>query len=955
MSNEAIELTVNGVLHRVEAAPDTTLLDFLRDRLGLTGTKNGCGEGHCGACTVIVNGKAQRSCLLRLGRLRGAHVETIEGLSTPTTVHALQYAFVKEGAVQCGFCTPGMIMAAKALLDANPAPDEAAIRSALARNLCRCTGYIKIVAAVREAAAMLRRGEVQVPRERVLALVSGGVGKPAARLDGIERATGALRYTADLNRPGQLYGRVLRSRYPHAEVLSIDTSEARRAPGVVAVFTAGDVPGRKHFGELIADQPVLAVDRVRYVGDAVAVVYAETEAQAAAALDLIRVEYRELPVVDSPEVALAPGAPQVHEKGNLLKEVHIRKGDVAAGFAEADIIVEGTYRTPFIEHAYMEPEACLAEPDGEGGVVVYEGSQGPWPIREQVSASLALPHERVRVVHMPVGGAFGGKEDVTLQILAALGALRLGRPVKMVMGRRESIRVSTKRHAETVHFRTGATRDGRLTAMEVTIHADTGAYASLGPSVIFRSASFACGPYRVPNVKVDAYLAYTNNVPCGAMRGFGNPQVTFACELQMDELARRLGMDPIALRERNALRPGDATATGDVLAESVGALPTLEAVREALAKVELPAPRPGRRIGVGVATSFKNVGLGGGLRDEAEARLQLQADGTLLVRTGCSDLGGGAETAMAQLASEVTGVPLGAVRVHTGDTRFDPRGGMTTASRETFISGNAVVAAARVWRERALAEAAQLLGLRAGEIDLCDGRFVLRTGGAVPEPPAGAVPEAPAGAAPEAPAGAVPEPPLLDLAGLAARLAEEGRTLEAEGRYAADGTRAYKDVPAGPYDPAEHRLHVAYCFGTQAAVVEVDEATGEVEVLRVIAAHDAGTVINPQAVEGQIEGGVMMGLGYALSEAFIMRQGQIVTDTLRKLGVPGIERLPEIWAIPVEDPHPEGPLGAKGMGELPTSATAPAIVNAIYDAVGVRIRELPATPARVREAMAERR
>jgi len=935
MSDEAIELTVNGVLHRVQAAPDMTLLSFLRDTLGLTGPKNGCGEGHCGTCTVIVNGKAQRSCLLRLSRLRGAQVETIEGLSTPSTLHALQYAFLEQGAVQCGFCTPGMIMAAKALLDSNPDPDDAAIRAALAHNLCRCTGYVKIVAAVRRAAELIRHGQAQVPRERAEALVAGGVGKSAARLDGIERVTGALRYTADLNRPGQLYGRVLRSRYPHAEVLSIDTSEARRAPGVVAVFTASDVPGRKHFGELIADQPVLAVDRVRYVGDAVAVVYAETEAQAAAALDLIRVEYRELPVVDGPEAALAPGAPKVHEKGNLLKDVHIRKGDVAAGFAEADIIVEGTYRTPFIEHAYMEPEACLAEPDGEGGVVVYEGSQGPWPIHEQIVASLALPPEKVRVVHMPVGGAFGGKEDVTLQILAALGAWRLGRPVKMVMGRRESIRVSTKRHAETVHFRTGAKRDGRLTAMEVTIHADTGAYASLGPSVIFRSASFACGPYEVPNVKVDAYLAYTNNVPCGAMRGFGNPQVTFACELQMDELARRLGMDPFALRELNALRPGSVTATGEVLTASVGALPTLQAVRAALARVELPAPRPGKRIGVGVAASFKNVGLGGGLKDEAEARLQLQADGTLLVRTGCSDLGGGAETAMAQLASEVTGVPLRAVRVHTGDTRLDPRGGMTTASRETFITGNAVVAAARAWRERVLEEAAEALGPDApvdgvGQpgpaLDLREGRIVAVADGRE----------------------------LLSLRELAARLAEQGRTVEAHGRYAADSTRAYKDVPAGPYDPAEHRLHVAYCFGTQAAVVEVDEATGQVDVLRVIAAHDAGTIINPQAVEGQIEGGVMMGLGYALSEAFVMREGQIVTDTLRKLGVPTIERLPEITAIPVEDPHPEGPLGAKGMGELPASATAPAIINAIYDAVGVRIRELPATPARVREALAGR-
>ncbi|HPL28962.1 MAG TPA: molybdopterin-dependent oxidoreductase, partial [Anaerolineae bacterium] len=791
MSDQGIELTVNGLLRRTELPPETTLLTYLRDVLGLTGTKNGCSQGHCGTCTVIVDGKAQRSCLLRLGRLRGAHIETIEALSTPTTVHALQYAFVHQGAVQCGFCTPGMVMAAKALLDVTPDPDDAAIRAALAHNLCRCTGYVKVVAAVREAAALMRAGEAQVPRERAQALIAGGLGASAARLDGLERATGSLCYTADLNRPGQLYGRALRSRYPHAEVLSVDTARARQAPGVVAVFTAADVPGAKHHGTIVSDWPVLAVDRVRYVGDAVAVVYAETEAQAAAALELIDVSYCELPVVASPEAALRPDAPRVHEGGNLLKEYHLHKGNVAAGLAEADVIVEGSYRTPFVEHAYMEPEAALAEPDGQGGVVVYVGSQGPWPDQRQIVASLALPPERVRVVHMPVGGGFGGKEDITLQILAALGALRLGRPVKMVMDRRESIRVSTKRHAETIHYRTGATRDGRITAMQVTIYGDTGAYASLGPSVIFRSASFACGPYAVPNTKVDAYLAYTNNVPCGAMRGFGNPQATFAGEVQLDELARRLGMDPLALRELNALAPGQATATGDVLTASVGALPTLHAVRDALARLDLPEPRPGRRIGVGVAASFKNVGLGGSHVDEAEALLELQPDGTLMLRSGASDLGGGAETAMAQLAAEVTGVPLAAMRTHFGDTLLDPPGAMTTASRETFITGNAVVAAARAWREQALAAAAEALGQGAADLDLRDGGFVLRTG-----------------------AGA--EPPLLTLAELAARLASRGRALSARRHYVVRGTSAYKDVPAGPYDPAEHRLHVAYCFGTQA-------------------------------------------------------------------------------------------------------------------------------------------
>ncbi len=939
---EIIELTVNSVPWRGTISPHVTLLTFLRETLGLTGTKNGCAQGHCGACMVIADGRAQRACLLRLGRLQGARVETIEALSTPTTVHALQYAFVRQGAVQCGFCTPGMIMAAKALLDHNPDPSEAEIRDALVHNLCRCTGYVKIVAAVRQAAAMLRWGQATVPRDLLAKEQGGAVGASAARLGGLARATGELRYTADLSFPGQLYGRALRSHHPHAEILAIDTARARAMPGVAAVLTAEDVPGAKHFGLVVADQPVLAIDRVRYVGDAVAVVYAEMAEQAEAALAAIEVSYRELPVVDSPEAALRPEAPRLHSGGNLLKQVSIVKGDTAAGLAQADVIVEGTYRTPFVEHAYLEPEASVATPDGQGGVVVYVGSQGPWSDRKQIGAALGLPPERVRVVHMPVGGGFGGKEDVTLQILVALGAWRTGRPVKMVMDRGESLAVSTKRHAEVLHYRTGATRDGRLVAMEVTIHADTGAYASLGPAVLFRSASFACGPYVVPNARVDAYAVYTNNVMAGAMRGFGSPQVAFAVECQMDELARRLGMDPFALRERNALEPGMATATGDLLMESVGVKATLQAVQQALAEVPLPAPKPGKRIGVGLATTYKNVGLGGGACDEAEAVVELvpvvttlvvggqeratevaTTDFSLMVRVGCADLGQGAETAMAQIAAEATGVPLGAIRVHAGDTELDPPGAMTTASRETFITGNAVLAAARQWREMALATASQATGRPVEALDLRSGRIVARDDGSA----------------------------LLELRDLARRLAGRGEALRARAHYVAPATAPYRPVPGGPHDPAAHRLHFAYCFGTQAAVVQVDPETGEVEVLRIVAAHDAGRILNPQAVEGQVEGGVMMGLGYALSEQFILHQGRIVTDTLRKLGLPTIARLPEITTILVEDPHSQGPLGAKGMAELPAAATAPAIVNAIYDAVGVRIRELPATPARVRMAM----
>jgi aldehyde oxidoreductase len=409
------------------------------------------------------------------------------------------------------------------------------------------------------------------------------------------------------------------------------------------------------------------------------------------------------------------------------------------------------------------------------------------------------------------------------------------------------------------------------------------------------------------------------------MRGFGSPQVAFSAECQMDELARRLGMDPFALRELNALQAGDIPATGDVAAESVGVGAALAAVRKALTESERPAGRPGWRVGVGVAASYKNVGLGGDSADEAEAVVELEADGMLAVRAGCADLGQGAATAMAQIAAEACGVPPDRMRVHLGDTHLDPPGAMTTASRETFITGNAVLAAARQWRELALSAAARVSGHRPADLTLRDGRFETTAG-----------------------------LPVMELDELAEALAEQGERLQARAHYVAPETHAYRPVPAGAYDPADYRMHFAYCFGVQAAVVAVDERTGEVQVLRVIAAHDAGRTINPQAVAGQIEGGIMMGLGYALSEEFALAEGRVVTDTLRKLGVPTIARLPEITTILVENPHSQGPFGAKGMAELPAAATAPAVVNAIYDAVGVRIRDLPARPERVLAGLGER-
>lgn len=921
---QRVQFTVNGQAVDVEVDPKLRLLTFLREELGLTGAKDGCSEGTCGACTVIVDGKAQRACLLRMGRLEGQQVVTIEHLAPEGQLHPLQYTMIREGAIQCGFCTPGMVMAGKALLDENPQPSNEEIKKALAHNLCRCTGYRPILAAIHEAGRLLCDGVTTIPVTDLFEEVDEVVGQVVPRVDGVEKATGRLVYAADMELEGMVHAKVLRAEHPHARLVKVDTSRAEEAEGVVAVLTAKDVPGRNGFGIIVKDQPVFAEDKVRYFGDSIAAVYAESEAQADAALELIEVEYETLPVVENPQQALAEDAPAIHAGGNVACHIPIRKGDVERGFAEADVVVEGDYYTPFVEHAYLEPEAGLAEPDGEGGVIVYVGSQSSIHDQEDVAAALGLSMERVRVVHMPMGGGFGGKEDITVQIVTALGALKIGRPVKLVWARRESIRASTKRHAEWLHYRTGATRDGRLVAAEVTIHGDGGAYASGTEAVLFRSATFSCGPYKVPNVKVDVYGTYTNNNPCGAFRGFGNPQATFASEAQMDRLADALGMDRVEFRLKNVLDVGDVTVTGHVLQHSVGARTTLEAVQKAVADLELPEVPEGHRLGIGYAASYKNVGLGSGMEDAAGAHLILQPNGTLLVREGAMDMGQGSDTVMAQIAAQTLGVPYGDLRVHVGDTALDPSGWMTTASRQTFVTGNAVRRAAEMLRGELLESVAERFDLEPETVTLVRGAFRTVDGDEL----------------------------LTTLEEVASRAAEEGQTFEAAYRYVAPQTYPVPDhvepVPDTP--PEETRLHFAYSFGAQAAVVLVNEETNEIEVLRVIAAHDVGTPVNPQGILGQIEGGIVMGMGYGLSESYRLEEGRPVTDRYAKLGLLKAEQTPEMVAIGVRNPHPEGPFGAKGMGELPMSPTAAAIANAVADALGVRVYRLPLTPREIGEA-----
>ena len=905
-----ISFYVNDEFRKVEVGRKTTLLQVLRDELYLTGTKNGCGQGQCGACTVIVDGEAVRSCVYLAHRADGKRVETIEGLARDGQLHPLQQAFIEQGAIQCGFCTPGMIMAAKALLDVKPKPTRADIYQALEQNLCRCTGYARIIEAVLAASGQRpEAGEARPPK------AFRAVGRPLPRPDARAKATGEAVFAADLYLEGMLHGKVLRSRHAHARVLRVDPSKARALPGVVAVLTAADVPGARNHGLLRNDWPVLAYDKVRYVGDAVALVAAETEEIAQAALQLIEVDYEPRPVVASAEAALAEDAPLVHEGGNVLKHLTFQRGDVEAAFAQADIVVENEYRTPAGDHSFLEPEAGVATVDGEGNVTVYAGSQIPFDDQRQIAASLDLPREKVRVVQTQVGGAFGGKEDIHTQIHVALLAQATGRPVKLVFTRQESMVVHPKRHATVIRLKTGATKAGKLLAVQAHIVGDTGAYASLGEPVMTRTATHASGPYEVPNFQVDCYAVHTNNPPAGAYRGFGVPQATFASETQMDILAEKLGMSPFELRRINALRVGATTATGQTLRESVGLLECLERVEEEVKAAEAAEGSeraPSRAWGL--ACAYKNVGLGGGLADSAGAAVELLDDGRAVVRAGAAEVGQGLVGVLTQMVVEELGVGYDKVKVILGDTGQCLDGGPTTASRQTYVTGNAVRYAARQVRQ-ALASAA------AEELDAAPDALLFQEERV-----------------------SRPDGRSISLGEAIALARREGRSLDASHVYTPPRTVSLEE---------EGDKHFAYGYAAQAAQIEVDITNGEVKVLRVIAAHDVGRAINPMAVAGQLEGGVMMGLGYALTEEFKVEEGRVLSDSFVKYKLPRIRQSPEIVPIIVEHEAADGPYGAKGVGEITSIPTTAAITNAIYAACGVRIFSLPATPDRILAALAK--
>ncbi len=917
---EHVELIVNGVARRVPGEPGKNLLDALRDDLRLVGSKNGCTTGHCGSCSVILNGLPKKACVVPLEKAAGGQVTTIEGLAVDGKLDPVQHAFMKEAGFQCGACTPGYIVAVRALLNKHPHPTRDQINRALALNICRCTGYNSILEAIYDVVDGKYGTEPSPVR---------GVGSSPVRNDAYEKVTGTSPYADDLVLPGLLHGATLRAGRPHARILRIDTSRAEALPGVHAVITARDIPGTNTFGLITADQPVLCADKVRYVGDPVAIVAAETRRIAQQAVELIAVEYEDLPPVLDVHQALADGAPLVHEghpDRNVLCHVKVRHNaeNLERAFAESDVVVEQTYELPCQEHAYLEPEACVAEVESDGTVAVWTGSQNVFSDRMQIAANLALPLEKVRVRLTTTGGAFGGKEDLTCQIHAALLARRLNRPVKFVYSREESLIVSTKRHPMVITQKTGATRDGKIKAQEAMILSDTGPYASFGYIVMLRAATHAMGPYEVEAAKIDAIATYTNTAIGGAMRGFGTPQANFACECNLDMVAERLGIDPLELRRRNAVKVGSMLATGHVLEESVGLRETLERAAAAARRPDWKAwkrEKPGR--GIGVACGFKNVGLGHGEEgtiDRAGARVEVDARGRVTVFAGAADNGQGINQVIGQVASQVLQVDFDQVRVVMGDTKTTPYGGVSSASRQTFMTGNAVMKAAEQLVKDMKRLASPLLGLPPQMLEVRDGRILAKdgTGRSITWGQVAAAGDEP---------------------------------VKAEVEYVPPATKGLGDRG---HTPDGHRMHVAYGFATQIAFVEVNEKKGEVQVVKMIAAHDVGKAIHPPSLIGQIEGGISMGLGMTLSEEYVLENGYPKTLTFKSLGLPTISTTPEVVSIIVEDPTSTGPFGAKGAGELVNVPTPAAIINAIYDATGVRVTRLPATPKRLKALLQAR-
>jgi CO/xanthine dehydrogenase Mo-binding subunit len=745
------------------------------------------------------------------------------------------------------------------------------------------------------------------------------IGKPAQRVDAWGKVTGTARYADDYQLPHQLTGKVLRSDHPHARIISIDIERARALDGVEAVLSCRDIPGSKAFGIVVKNQAILADDKVRYLGDGVALVAARTSAIAEQAISLIQVTYEPLPTVTDPEDAMRPDAPRIHGEDNVFVHHVVHKGDVDAGFAAADFVIERTYRTQFIEHSYIEPEAVLAEPGEHGGVVVTGCVQNIFSTRRSVAAALKLDLSKVQIVQSTLGGSFGGKDEAMTSMCcrAALLCAATGKPVKMVNTREESMLESYKRHPYVMSYRWGARNDGRITAMSARCIADGGAYASMSPFVTWRSVVQATGPYYCDNVQTDVYAVYTNNNYTGAMRGFGSPQVNFAIESMMDELAEKVGKDPLTIRMQNGFETGAVTATGQQLTHRVSLKEVLQKAADASDfqhkwDANRSASPSVRRKGIGLACSYRGVSLGAEGVDAAAAMVSVQTDGSVIVSSGVADMGQGAQTQMAQIAAAVLGISMDRIQFLNTNTSRVPDSGPTVASRGTIMGGSAAKRAAEIVRTTFLEVAAEMVGESQESLDLRGDYLVRYASGEK----------------------------LASFTELAVQVFNKGKPLFGFGWHKAPATNWHEHEGQG-------EAYFTFVYGANVAEVEVDAETGKVDVVDFVSVHDVGKAINRAMVLGQFYGGVAMGLGYGLLEEFEIEEGRPKQMNFDEYLIPTSMDVPRIKGIIVENPDEAGPFGAKSVGEPTNEIAAPAIVNAICNATGKRIYELPATMERV--------
>lgn len=739
------------------------------------------------------------------------------------------------------------------------------------------------------------------------------VGRPVERHGGRNLVRGRTAFAEDYPAEGALVLKVLRSTKPHAKILSVDTASARKMQGIAGVLTASDIPGLNRYGCIIKDQPLLAEDKVRFAGEALALVAAEDEESADEALRAIDVRFQDLPPVFDPEKALKPGASPVHEKGNLLSRKTVRKGDVGDGFRRSDIVVERTYRTQRAEHSYLEPDAGTGRIDEAGRLVIYVCTQNPHYDRKDVAALLGLEEARIRIVQTATGGGFGSKLDLTVQGFIALALYHLKRPVRMAFSREEAFLATGKRHPSRIHLKSGVTRDGKLLALQARMLFDTGPYSSYGVPLSMRAAVHITGPYEVENVDVESISVYTNNPVAGAMRGVAVVQTSFACEAQMDVLAQEAGMDPLEFRRINAMKPGSQTATGQTLTHSVGILKTLDALDPAYGEAASwkENGEPGRiRRGVGLGSMWYGIGYMS-VQNPSHATIHVDENCRIRLCTGVADIGQGSTTILCQISREVLGIEPGLIQIVTADTGRTLDAGATSSSRQTYVSGNAVLDASKKMAADLLDEAARLLNHGKENLSIKES-FVVDAQGK----------------------------PLMPLMEVVESLVKNKGSLEWQGYF--DPVTTELDPETGQGIP-----FATYTFASHLAMVEVDTETGTVRVEKVVAAQDVGRAINPQNVMGQIHGGVGMGLGFALMEEFLPGK----TLSMSEYHIPTSLDMPHIQGIIVEDPEPTGPFGAKGMGEPSLCPTAPAIVNAIADALGQRIDRLPANPESVRAAV----